>query len=144
MRLDQMTPSRVWRFRRERRASWWLRAVRAIWGASATSSSTKRPGTGFSRVRLTSATAPSRGWWGVPSGTASPPASSIRRCSTPAVPPASASSASRAISSGSDTSRGHTTGPPDSRAASPRPIGSRPFGVSSGARPWAAGDGPRQ
>ena len=40
MRLDQMTPSRVWRLRRERTASWWLRAVRAIWGASATSSST--------------------------------------------------------------------------------------------------------
>ena len=36
MRLDEMTPSSVWRLRRLRAASWWLRAVRAIWGASAT------------------------------------------------------------------------------------------------------------
>ncbi len=61
MRLDEMTPSRVWRVRRVRASSWWLRTVSAIWGASARRSSTWLSGTGLSRVRLTSATAPRPG-----------------------------------------------------------------------------------
>ncbi len=144
MRLDEMTPSRVWRVRLVRSASWWLRTVRPIWGASARRSSTWPSASGLSRVRLTSATAPRPGWCGVPSGTAMPPASSMRRWRAPAGPPWSASRARRSISLGSETMRGQTTGPAASSAASPRPIGSRPSGVSSGASAWAAAEGPTQ
>ncbi len=144
IRLDEITPSSVWRVRRVRAASWWLRTVRPIWGASATRSSTYAARAGLSRVSDTSATAPSRGWWGVPSGTATPPASSIRRWKAPAGPPWSARRASRSISPGSETMRGQTTGPSASSAASPSPIGSSPSGVSSGASACAAGEGPTQ
>ena len=70
-----------------RTASWWLRAVRAIWGASATSSSTNA-----ARHRALAGSGspapprPGSGWWGVLSGTATP---LRRRASGGGAPPRS-------------------------------------------------------
>ena len=144
MRLDAITPSRVWRFRRMRAASWWLRAVRAIWGASAPSRP-RRPGTGFSRAG--SRARPRRGaaGGGCPSAPPAPP----RRASAGAAPPRSrprrpARPAGRSPRA-RDTSRGHTTGPPDWRAGVAQADRVEALRGEQRARgPGPRGDGPTQ
>ena len=146
IRLDEITPSSVWRLRRVRAASWWLRAVRAIWGASVDSSSTYAAGTGLSRVRLHQRDgARARAACGVPIGTATPLGvqhQAVQRAGRAALV------GQRARGGRSRRARRPAAArPPAPRrrgAASPRPMGSRPSGVSRGASACAAGEGPTQ